>query len=85
MSAALNLGLGSARQIDKEMLRRKMELDECISEVDNAAEVCDRAFHDKNMTLMLRWRDYFETCRARYVNLLFAFSESFLNFPPGPT
>ena len=81
MSVVLNLGLGSARQIDKEMLRRKMQLDECINEVDNAAEVCDRAFHSKNTPLMLRWRDYFEDCRTRYVNLLSAFRKEFLNFP----
>jgi hypothetical protein len=81
MGVSLNLGLGWARQIDKEMLRRKMELDECVSAVDNAAEACDRAFNDKNTPLMLRWRDYFEDRRTRYVNLLSAFRKDFLNLP----
>ena len=81
MGAALNLGLGSARQVDKQMLRRKLELDECANEADKAAEVCERAFHDKNTTLMLRWREHFEDYRVRYVNLLFAFRKDFLNLP----
>ncbi len=83
MSAALNLGLGSARPIDKKMLRRKLELDEYMFAVDNAAHVCDRAFHEKNTTLMLRWREYFADCRLRYVNLLDAFRKDFLNLPSG--
>ena len=79
MSAALNLGLGSSHPVDTRMLRRKLELDEYMNAVDNAADVCDRAFHEKNTPLMLRWRDYFEDCRARYVKLLFAFQKDFLN------
>ena len=78
MSAVLNLGLGSSRPIDKQMLRRKLELDEYMNAVDKAADVCDRAFHEKNTNLMLRWREYFEDCRTRYVNLLSAFRKDFL-------
>jgi hypothetical protein len=85
MGAVLNLGLGSARQIDKQMLRRKIELDEYMFAVDNAADVCDRAFHEKNTTLMLRWREYFEDCRTRYVTVLSAFRKDFLNLLAGPT
>jgi hypothetical protein len=66
------------------MLRRKLELDEYMFAVDNAADVCDRAFHEKNTTLMLRWRELFEDYRVRYVNLLSAFRKDFLNFPAGP-
>jgi hypothetical protein len=85
MRVSFNRGLGSVRPIDKEMLRRKLQLDDCITAVDNAADACDRAFHDKNPTLMLRWRDYFEDCRALYMNLLSAFRRDFLKPPPsGP-
>lgn len=84
MGAVLNLGLGPARSIDKQMLRRKLELDEYMFAVDKAAEVCDRAFHEKNTTLMLRWREYFEGCRARYLNLLASFRKDYLHLPPGP-
>jgi hypothetical protein len=82
MNAALNLGLGSARPIDKQMLRRKLELDEYMFAVDSAADVCDRAFHEKNTRLMLRWRELFEDYRVRYVNLLSAFRKDFLSLPP---
>ena len=78
MSAVLNLRLDSTRPIDKQMLRRKLELDEYMFAVDNAADVCDRAFHERNTMLMLRWREYFEECRMRYVNLLSAFRKDFL-------
>ena len=85
MSVALNLRLGSTRPIDKQMLRRKLEMDEYMFAVDNAADVCDRAFHARNTPLMLCWREYFEQCRIRYLSRLTAFRKDFFNLPLGPT
>jgi hypothetical protein len=79
MTATLHRGLGSSRPVDTRMLRKKLELDEYMSAVDSAADICDRAFHEKNTPLMLRWREYFEDCRARYLHLLSSFRKDFLN------
>lgn len=82
MTSLLQLGLGGTGALDTAMLKRKMELDECIVVIGKAAEVCDRAFHDKNASLLLRWCDHFENCRGRYLNLLNAFRREFLKLPP---
>jgi hypothetical protein len=83
ITARLPLGpLHTVRRIDAKMLKRKVELDECMVEIGKAEEVCDRSFHDKNTALFLRWQEHFENCRARYLVLLRAFRRDFFNLPP---
>ena len=78
MTSLLNLGLDAVRTIDREMLKRKIELDECMSAMEEAEQVCDRTFHDRDLTLMLRRHEHFEGCRARYHSLLDKFRRDFL-------
>lgn len=85
MTALLNLGSDTVRTIDNEMLQRKMELDECMTAMDEAAQVCDRAFYERNTVLLQRWHEYFEGCRGRYNILLEMFRREFLGLPPSKT
>ena len=82
MTSLLNLGLDRVRAIDQEILKRKMELDECMSAIEDAEQVCERTFHDRNIPLMLRWYEHFENCCARYRALLDTFRRDFLGLPP---
>jgi hypothetical protein len=83
ITSRLQLGSHSVcRRVDARMLKRKLELDECIVAIGKAEEVCDRSFHDRNTALFLRWQEHFENCRARYLKLLRAFRREFLNLPP---
>jgi hypothetical protein len=82
MTSLLNLGLDPVRRVDAKMLKRKIELDECMVDIGKAEEVCDRSFHDRNTPLFLRWQEHFENCRARYLKLLRAFRREFLGLPP---
>jgi hypothetical protein len=82
MTALFSLGSETVRRIDREMLRRKLELDDCMTEIGKAEEVCDRSFHDRNTALFLRWHEHFENCRARYLVLLKAFRRQYLGLPP---
>ena len=75
-------GSRTAGRLDPRMLKRKMELDECMVAIGKAEEVCDRSFHDRNTVLFLRWQEHFKNCRARYLKLLRAFRRDFLNLPP---
>ena len=59
VTSLLRQGLYSVRPIDRKMLKRKMELDECMSAMEEAARECDRTFHDRNFSLMLRWHEQF--------------------------
>jgi hypothetical protein len=85
MTSLLNLGSGTVRKVDAKMLKRKMELDECMVDIGKAEEICDCSFHDKNTPLFLRWQEHFENCRARYMTLLRAFRRDFLGLPPSIT
>ena len=85
MTSLLHLGLDTVRSVDAEMLKRKMELDDCMVDIGKAEEVCDRSFYDRNTSLFLRWQEHFENCRARYLSLLTAFRRQFLGLPPSMT
>ena len=82
MTSSFSLRSRGVREINAQILKRKMELDECMIAIENAEAVCDRVFHEKNATLFLRWQEHFENCRARYLKLLRAFRYDFLNLPP---
>ncbi len=82
MTSLLQLGLGTTGPVNANMLKRKLELDDCMVALGKAAEVCDRAFHDKNTPLLSRWGEHFENCRGSYLNLLNAFRRDFLKLPP---
>lgn len=78
MTSLLRFGLDTVRAIDREILKRKMELDECMVAMEEAEQVCERTFHDRNFSLMLRWHEHFENCRLRYHTLLNTFRQDFL-------
>jgi hypothetical protein len=82
MTALFSLRTGKPRPIDRTMLVRKLELDDCMVTLGKAEEVCDRSFHDKNTALFLRWQEHFENCRVRYLVLLSAFRREFLGSRP---
>jgi hypothetical protein len=82
MTSLLNLGARRARIVPKEMLRRKIRLDECLIDIGNAEEACDRAFAERNAALLTRWHEQFGIFRARYLTRLTAFRRDFLRLPP---
>jgi hypothetical protein len=85
MTSVLNLGWDTVRTIDRDMLKRKIELDECIGAMEEAEQVFNRAFHHRNTALMRRWHEYFETHHGRYHILLNMFRWDFLGLPPSMT
>jgi hypothetical protein len=82
ITALLNIGPARARGANKEMLRRKIRLDECMIDIGNAEEACIRAFAERNVPLLARWHEQFGICRARYLSRLTAFRRDFLRLPP---
>ena len=82
MTALLNVGIDTVQTVNREMLHRKLELDQCMIAIEKAEHGCDHAFHSKNSPLLMRWHERFENCRERYLHLLTAFRRDFLGLPP---
>jgi hypothetical protein len=83
ITALFTSGGGPSRPIDEKMLKRKAELDECMFAIENAEEVCDRSFYEKNTRLFVSWQEHFEKCRRHYLSLLRAFRREFLKLQTG--
>jgi hypothetical protein len=81
MTALFTTRTDASRPVDAKMLKRKLELDQCMFAIENAEEVCERSFHEKNLRLFLCWQENFETCRRSYLSLLRRFRREFLRKP----
>lgn len=78
MTGLFSTRADASRSIDAEMLKRKLELDRCMYAIENAEEVCERSFHEKNLRLFFYWQENLENFRRQYLSLLRAFRREFL-------